>query len=560
MSDSPSACCSLPEDTWQSIALYLDAPGILALAQVSRRLNHVIDRYNVWEALWKRDGGSGNMSDTATKWEGLSSSGEQEQPRFPDYASVTHASKKAKAKFLEVAYLRFLPLVTWHAVETKESSPQIYGREAHLACVLGDYQLVTQGFTGDENVYIKHVSSDNDSWQVIIPELRGGHRVGWAYGCTLTPLAMNNSPFAAIRFGGFRAGGYSHETNEVALLRLEERHNHEDPVRLSWEVLQMETQSGNSLQRVNHKIGISRAYHAAELVLDRYLVIVGGIQSRIGSSILKPVILDTKTWTWMDEVTVDSPSSDSEWPSGRHGNSLVWDQARQRLVLFGGATGCDILHSGMDVCDVWQLAPKELLSTPLTNESFIQSLPWKWTRLHEDQNRALDCRVPTSEEISPTRLSSAESLCLGRCHRAHHVSRDTVVFVFGSSRPSTNGILGYDLSCDEFRRPRVQGIIPVPRLCFASAYLPQENAIWVHSGWSTQRGGVVHHSQATCMALLQLVPSLPPNDHPRGPVRGSTPVSDHETRLARRRRMSMGVHDGGIFGLTMAFDGTPSLR
>eukprot|EP00977_Amphora_coffeiformis_P020776 scaffold8471_cov184-Amphora_coffeaeformis.AAC.21 len=560
--NSSASCSSLPEDAWQSIALYLDAPGVLALTRVSHRLNQIIDRDIVWEALWKRDQDNGT-EDTA-KGTAPKSSDDQKSSPHPEDAPPKHAPKKAKEKFLQVSYLRCLPLVTWHALEKKGPSPQIYGREAHLACVLGNYQLVTQGFTGDENIYIKDTSLDgDDAWQAVVPTLRGDARLRWAYGCTLTPFTKNNA-CAAIRYGGFRAGGYSHETNQVALLCLEEKQQNDDdddvPVATSWEVLQIETQSGEALHRVDHKIGLSRAYHAAELVLDRFLVIIGGIQSRIGSSILKPIILDTHTWTWMDEVTVDLPSCENEWPSGRHGNSLIWDQARQRLVLFGGATGCDIIHSGVDVCDVWQLAPKDPLTTPLTHESFIQSLPWRWTRLHEDQNRAFDFRVPTSEDVSPTRLSSAESLCLGRCHGAHQVSRDAVVFVFGSSRPSTNGIIGYDLSCDEFRRPRVQGIIPAPRLCFASAFLPQQNAIWVHSGWSTQSGGVVHHSRPTCMALLQLVPSYEEsNDYSRCHVSGIKPVSDHEARLARRRRMSMGVH-GGIFGLVTAFAGTASFR
>lgn len=38
----------------------------------------------------------------------------------------------------------------------------------------------------------------------------------------------------------------------------------------------------------------------------------------------------------LDQVTVDSASIEGTWPAGRHGCSLVWDEARQRLVLFGG--------------------------------------------------------------------------------------------------------------------------------------------------------------------------------------------------------------------------------
>lgn len=525
----------LLEDAWQSVALFLNAPEVLALARVNRQINRLIDRENLWKELWKRD-------------EDI-----DDQELSSDGAPVKTNSKMAKVKFLQASYLRILPLVTWHTLAT-QAWPKIYGREAHIACVLGDYLLVTQGFTSDEYIYVKKVSHEDGSWTAINPTLRGNTRPVWAYGCTLTPLRPIES-FAAIRFGGFRAGGYSHETDQASLLRLVKSQNG-GQVRASWEVLQMRTQSGEPLRRVDQMIGLSRAYHAAELVLGRYFVIIGGIQSRIGSSILKPVILDTHTWMWMDEIAVDLPSSDNAWPAGRHGCSLIWDKARQRLVLFGGATGCDIIHSGTDVCDVWQLAPKEPLLGPLTHESFIESLPWQWTRLHEDQNRVPHCQMPRAEYISPTRLSSAESLCLGRCHGAHLVARDTVVFVFGSSKPSTNGVLGYDLRSDEFRRPRAHGVIPVPRLCFASAYLPQQNSIWVHSGWSTQRGGILHHSLATCMAVLKLVPTSEPTDEASAHISGSQPVSNHEARLARRRRMSMRAH-GGIFGLMSAFSGRP---
>lgn len=62
------------------------------------------------------------------------------------------------------------------------------------------------------------------------------------------------------------------------------------------------------------------------------------------------------------------------------------------------------------------------------------------------------------------------------------------------------------------------------------------------------------------MALLQLVPSTgESSSEERGIAalaRSAKPVSNHEARLARRRRMSMGMR-GGVFGLLVALSQRP---
>ena len=144
-----------------------------------------------------------------------------------------------------------------------------------------------------------------------------------------------------------------------------------------------------------------------------------------------------------------------------------------------------------------------------------------------------------TELATPTILSPAESLCLGRCHVSHHVARDTVVLMFGSSKPSTNGMLGYDLNHDEFIRPKVKGCLPESRLCCASAFLPNQGAIWVHSGWSTHPAvdGPIDAHTDTQSCLLHLAPSL---SFPRpftlqASPRPARPITDEQAIAARRR-------------------------
>lgn len=539
----------LHADTWQTILLCLDAPDILSLLQVNKVTHRLLnENATFWQALLDRETRTTTSRSTATCRRTIIDTSAETKP----------TAVASKQSFLQAAYHRLLPVVHWQALG-HTTAVRIPGREAHLACVLSDTQeeeqvlVVTQGFTEDESIFVKPLS-DGQSWHRLRPILSGTNRLEWAYGATLTPLSV--SPYTAVRMGGCTEGGYSAMTGQVAVLQLTKDQNEE--WRAIWEVKECTVPAVEYSRNV-----LARAYHAAQLVLDRYLVIMGGMSSRARGSILNPAVLDTRTWTWLDEVTVGTAGEDTEagYPVGRHGCSLIWDAIRQRFVLFGGATGRDILRSGEDVCDVWQLAPQSTVVEALTHETFLKSLPWEWKRLHENQNRGETERdterqeensgneTRGDEEIQgtlPTRLSPADSLCLGRCHGSHLVARDTVMLVFGSSRPSSNGVLAYDLSRDEFRKPRITGCIPEGRLCFASSYLPKQSAIFVHSGWSTQLDGTIDRTTDTNMALLQLAPTLGLS-HPFGlqasPV-AAQPITDEDVVRTRRQRFNgqAGMH------------------
>lgn len=116
------------------------------------------------------------------------------------------------------------------------------------------------------------------------------------YGATLTTLTDRR----AIRFGGFRGGGYTGECDQLALLTLTEGGG------VTWQVI-------HALNRV-----AARAYHTANLIDDRYLVIIGGMASR--GCMRNESILDTKTWTWLTDVPVTNEMRMPK-PSFRHGHS-----------------------------------------------------------------------------------------------------------------------------------------------------------------------------------------------------------------------------------------------
>jgi len=118
----------------------------------------------------------------------------------------------------------------------------------------------------------------------------------------------------------------------------------------------------------------------------------------------------------------------------------------------------------------------------------------------------------TEEHSSPTgrndddvtmNLSPSESLCLGRCHNAMKVGPDTVLFMFGGGRPSTNGVIGYNLATDNFIRPTVQGPLPVPRFTGIAAFLETEGYVLVHGGFNDNiRRAVLD------MFVLDLAPTM----------------------------------------------------
>jgi hypothetical protein len=202
------------------------------------------------------------------------------------------------------------------------------------------------------------------------------------YGATLTPLDDHR----AVRFGGFN---YTSQTSQVAVLRLNrklinsrvDKQNKEmeicgfgsdesieepDPnypskyiYRAEWEIKEcslhqricddVSTGENNSnttatdgsrfqMNLINDRL-VARAYHTATLLFDRYLLVVGGTQ-RYKGSILEPILLDTKTWTWYMDIVTSSTAVPSMLrsmlPSPRHGHSIVADLDRYNFVSVNG--------------------------------------------------------------------------------------------------------------------------------------------------------------------------------------------------------------------------------
>ena len=202
------------------------------------------------------------------------------------------------------------------------------------------------------------------------------------YGAILTALDDRR----AVRFGGFQSCGYSDEINQVVLLRIDRENR-----LATWQVQQTSLRSGRDPAHRAWKHYCARAYHTATLLYNRYLLILGGMQS--DRSIWRPLLLDTQTWTWLDDRDLNGLLSDTvrvdlPLPSARHGHSVIWDQFRKRVLLFGGGSGADLLRSGFDNSEVW-ICP---LPSPDEFENAFQGqgsveLGSRWTCIHLDQHR-----------------------------------------------------------------------------------------------------------------------------------------------------------------------------
>jgi hypothetical protein len=381
--------------------------------------------------------------------------------------------KEAKNAYLLQAHCHYLDRgVRWLPVLTNGPS----AREGHLCCRLGQYIVLTGGFSDDDSIYVKDLCT-GDTWQRIVPI---GDSPDWVYGASLTAIDEHR----AVRFGGFQAGGYSSETSQVAVLHLNLMNGN---LQARWEIPLCHLHGGKSVDsRINTwNSYIARAYHSATLLWQRYVVVLGGMRS--SSSCMFPLVLDTTSWTWFYEnlTTMDMPSP-------RHGHSVVLDSTRGRLVLFGGGSGSDLLRSGRDNTEVWQLL---LNSFGKKGDNMLASLPWVWNQLHEDQpNASLDDddddddsgTLQEAGTFDPNQLSPAEKLCFGRCHASFLVSSDTVLFAFGSGRPTANAVMGFNLAQDLFFRPTVHGPLPKARFTFASLHLDGIGYIFFHGGYSTQ--------------------------------------------------------------------------
>ncbi|GKZ00578.1 hypothetical protein MPSEU_001010000 [Mayamaea pseudoterrestris] len=451
---------SLPEAFLHPIASYLEGPEVLSLLSCSKMLRDMGMNVAFWKSLAASISFPPLISNAVTQ-------------------SNIDSVADAKQDFMQAAYCRLLPAVRWKReliVYFGEARPS--GREGHIACRLhggndeNDLLIVTGGFTADTAIYVTNLSGNTyTDWRAMYSTIS----TPMVYGATLTTLDATR----ALRFGGFLSGGYANETHHVAILTVDY-----DNGSAQW--TPQETSHYNVLPA-----SLARAYHSATLLLGRYLIVIGGMKS--GESTLYPVLLDTVTWTWHNVAT------NGDEPSPRHGCSVVFDEINNRLVLFGGGSGSNLLHSGNDFAEVWELEMSEGWRNNL-----IKSFPWNWNQVVKDTLPSDEIADGSHASLDSTlTLSPSEKRILGRCHIAHHVSPTKVVLAFGSGSPSTNGLIIFDLVANTFMRPRLLGCLPVARLSAASVYLENMGCIFVHSGFSTQREGTVNDAH-----LLDLAPAL----------------------------------------------------
>jgi hypothetical protein len=126
--------------------------------------------------------------------------------------------------------------------------------------------------------------------------------------------------------------------------------------------------------------------------------------------------------------------------------------------------------------------------------NLVDSLPWKWNKIHSGE---INDNTPEKNRLSP-----AETLCLGRCHSSCKISPDKVLLLFGSGRPSTNGLIAFDLGTNTFHRPNVSGGIPQPRFTGVAAFL-DEGYVVTHGGYSSQQSDAI-----SSVDVLDLCPNV----------------------------------------------------
>jgi len=515
---------NLPENAWRSIAIHLPPQDILSFLSVHKNINNHLAKSS--PSFWKQLLAIHRDEDIDTS---SSSSNNDTSPN-----TATTDIQDARNEFMLQAYKSALPKVKWIPLDINNTFP-VSAREGHISCVLNgpdNYKslVITGGFTDDEGIIVLSLPSGYKShtktwgWSRLMPERGCG--TSFVYGASLTALPpINNTAnnpnvhiAKAVRFGGFAGGGYSQETNEVWVLTIRDE-EHSDGMlsqTASWE-------------RITTKgMARPRAYHTATLLHDRYLVVIGGMTE--SGSIIEEAILDTHTWTWID-LTLACKGE----PRGRHGHSVVHDTRRDRLVMFGGGSGTDLLRSGSDNNEVWELKMNGIeIPRQLVNDKM-----WEWHKLHGDDTssdeddssidddeeyRGDDSNEEEEEEEADAkeggggddeedstssndttvanRLLPTESLCLGRCHNGMKIAPDTVLFMFGSGHPNTNGVLGYNLSTDSFIRPTISGPLPMPRFTGVASFLDIEGYVFVHGGYSTGAGAIKD------LFLLDLAPHL----------------------------------------------------
>ena len=444
-----------PKDVWRDIASYLDAPDLFNFLSSHGRVHAGLGHSR---SFWNSMLAAGGEDDVA-----------------PDGGAVGDddgAYDDARGEYVVRAYARRLPAVRWHGLISPPRGASISPREGHLACTFprGDGEgeelaVITGGFSDDPGVYALRPSRGaSGRWTRLHP--RGP--LDFVYGASLTVLDSTR----AIRFGGFRSGGYSDECNVLMLLTVEEGDS--GNLACQWE----------RIVATNSHLATPRAYHTATLINGRYLVVLGGMTD--SGSILDLSVLDTHDWIWFDKSYQGFVSiSPSALPSGRHGHSVVLDERRDRLVLFGGGSGSDLLRSGEDNSEVWECKMGGGWKANLED-----SFPWTWQKLYRDivdqvGGSAENASGGSEWNAASSNLTPSEALCLGRCHCGLKISPDTALLLLGSGSPSSNGVVAFDLSRDAFVRPHALGALPQPRFTFACTTL-RRGYVLVHGGFSSQ--------------------------------------------------------------------------
>ncbi|KAL3908698.1 MAG: hypothetical protein SGILL_008383, partial [Bacillariaceae sp.] len=472
----------LPEEICRKVVQFLSAQDATSFTSVNRFLRGSGQAKSVWEFIYRRD---------VDKDYSLGSS----MPSFSDCATAKQAVAVNETK-------NSLPSLKWYPVLPPTG---ISGREGHLACTMtcGEERLIvlTGGFSDDSRIYMinpgKAFSSQPWNMTTVMPS----PVASFVYGASLTPLpgrvdeVSGANVFRAVRFGGFRAGGYSNETDEVVLLEITQPTNTAEAASAKWTTIEAHESDRSS----------PRAYHTATLLMDR----------------------------------------------PRHGHSVILDSKRDRLVVFGGGSGSDLLRSGRDNAEVW-----EICMGKNWRESIDHRHSWPWRKIHggvdeasasegdsdqeEEDSNAADGNQDVSETTNT--LSPAERLCLGRCHMSYKVGPDMVLLFFGSGRPSTNGVIAYDLSTDKFHRPTVYETC-CPRFTGASAFL-EEGYILCHGGYSTQLNDSIGQ-----MDVIDLVPSLR-NSFDKLPI---DPHRPYHAAITDTQAESAGGNRGHHMGLMHMF-------
>lgn len=459
-------------------------------------------------------------------------------------------------------------LVKWKKINRDVAFVEPPEREGHNMVRLGHNRIVlTGGYTPDDNIYIldfdtrdertivrdENAASNLQQWKIASPRTEGFRRENiflFAYGSSLT--AANNTQM--IRFGGFLQGGYSHACNHILVLTLEDVNptrpdlNQATPVshNLSLDFTSVKAKWTKII--TTGPVPAARAYHTATLLANRYLVVIGGMNN--GSSMMSEAILDTDTWTWLissnenpgTERNQTDPIIDfqSPRPSARHGHSVVLDNDRNRLVLFGGGSGGDLLRDGTDNTEVWELQMGENWET-----DFQKSLPWRWKLIQnnfrkknlskqengeedlDENNSSSTTDVETEKGTNPPKKKE-EKMCieisndcfyadhreeilnLGRCHISCKLSRDSVLFFSGGGQVSTNNVILYNLVTDVWRRLEIIGDPPLAR--FTAAGTVVDGWLVAHGGFSCASG------ELRDVMILDLIPcfnrffkALPPD-------------------------------------------------